>query len=503
MWGQNGVPEVQLGVDHSGLNGVPEVQLGVDHVGLNGVPEVQLGVDHAGLNGVSEVQLGVVQNEVLILKVPHYMREPPDQFTPIEWRLGLHNRETTSAAEDLKTSIQEAFGLANQATWNDFCDDVVDHNCYVSLLRSYGLDHPPTPFNEVEVKTSLVLDALVLILRLAQPSRDDLGGRPRYIFNPAVRPILDKPLVRLRLRAMQLDIFLVENQMPLALLKKAVQKLIHFPMTASAPVDGPSMEIAILHRVLLTAINLVWPFTEGSEHKQFVEYFRSTYPKETLADTLGNCAHILDCVYHVLCGPRSVSKRVYVENIVHIQCATNLKAAGIKIKAVAGPLDNLSFQHRCLFVPAITVSEMTESLFRNLAVHEDMNLDKSFCEFSSYLQLMKNLISGPEDMKLLIKCGVIVNFLGNEAEVCEAWSRLTKGLWFESQSQSICHIAEGINRHCNSRNRQKTEFCEKFCSRPWYVISIFAAILVTFGTCIQTYVAVFGSDRMEPHFPPR
>ncbi len=140
----------------------------------SGVLEVQLEVDHA----VPEVQLEVAQNKVIISKVPRYMREPPDQFTPIEWRLGLHNRETTIAAEDLKTSIREAFGLANEAPWNDFCDDVVDHNYHLSLLRSYGLDHPPNPFNEVEVKRSLVLDALVLIVRLAQPPRDDLAGRP-------------------------------------------------------------------------------------------------------------------------------------------------------------------------------------------------------------------------------------------------------------------------------------------------------------------------------------
>jgi hypothetical protein len=107
--------------------------------------------------------------------------------------------------------------------------------------------------NEVEVKSSLVLDALVLIVRLPQPSRDDLGGHPRYIFiNPAFRSILDKPLVRLRLRAMKLDIFLVENQIPLALLKKVAKKLIDLPMTPSAAVDGPSMEIVILHNVLLT-----------------------------------------------------------------------------------------------------------------------------------------------------------------------------------------------------------------------------------------------------------
>ncbi len=89
---------------------------GEARVGSNGVPEVQLGVVRVGSNGVPEVQLEVAQNNVLILKVPRYMREPPDQFTPIEWRLGLHNRETTSAAEDFKTSIREAFGLGNEAT---------------------------------------------------------------------------------------------------------------------------------------------------------------------------------------------------------------------------------------------------------------------------------------------------------------------------------------------------------------------------------------------------
>ncbi len=381
----------------------------------------------------------------------------------------------------------------------------MDHNYYVRLLTSYGLDHPPTPFNEVEVKSSLVLDTLALIVRLAQPPSDDLGGYPGYIFiNPAVRSFLDKSLIRLSFRAMELDIFLVENQIPLALLKKVAKTLINLPMTPSAPVDGPSMEIAILHKVLLTTIILLWPFVGVSfTLQQFVDYFWSTYPKETLADTLGNCAHILDCVYHVLCGPRSVSERDYVAGIVHIQCATNLRAAGIKIKAVAGPLDNLSFQHRCLCVPAITISEITEALFRNLAVHEDMNLERSFCEFSAYLQLMKNLIRGPEDVKLLIECGVIITFLGNEAVVCEAWNRLTRGLWFHGQPQSIHLIAEAINRHCSSRNRQKTEFYVKFCSRPWYVISIFAATLITLGTCIQTYIAVIGSNRMGPHFPPR
>jgi hypothetical protein len=73
------------------------------------------------------------------------------------------------------------------------------------------------------------------------------------------------------------------------------------------------------------------------------------------------------------------------------------------------------------------------------------------CEFSAYLQLMKNLVGGSEDVKLLTKCGVIVKFLGNETDVCPVWNSLTRGLWFPCQSQSIHQIAQGINRHCNSR----------------------------------------------------
>ncbi len=125
------------------------------------------------------------------------------------------------------------------------------------------------------------------------------------------------------------------------------------------------------------------------------------------------------------------------------------------------------------------------------------------CEFSAYLQLMKNLIRGSEDVKLLTKCSVIVKFLGNETDVCPAWNSLTRGLQFQCQSRSIHQIAQGINGHCNSRNCQKTQFCQKFCSRPWYVISIFVATIVTIDTCILAHAAIIGSDRVKPHFPPR
>jgi hypothetical protein len=66
--------------------------------------------------------------EVLIRKVPNYLRVPPEQFTPTEWRFGLHNRELhTSGAEGLKIAVAEyLFGRKESDAWDNFCNVVVD-----------------------------------------------------------------------------------------------------------------------------------------------------------------------------------------------------------------------------------------------------------------------------------------------------------------------------------------------------------------------------------------
>jgi hypothetical protein len=46
-----------------------------------------------------------------------------------------------------------------------------------------------------------------------------------------------------------------------------------------------------------------------------------------------------------------------------------------------------------------------------------------------------------------------------------------------------------------------TDFYNKFCSKPWLVISVISAIILLVATLIQTYVAVIGSYKMQPHFP--
>lgn len=71
-------------------------------------------------------------HELLIPKVPNYLRVPPEQFTPREWRFSLHNRQLhTRGTEGLKISVAEEL--------DNFCNDVVQNDHAAGLLRLYGL----------------------------------------------------------------------------------------------------------------------------------------------------------------------------------------------------------------------------------------------------------------------------------------------------------------------------------------------------------------------------
>ncbi|KAH9572859.1 hypothetical protein CY35_02G173800 [Sphagnum magellanicum] len=216
---------------------------------------------------------------------------------------------------------------------------------------------------------------------------------------------------------------------------------------------------------------------------------------------LVNCSHLLDCLYKTICRPDPPKAE---GPYVPIESAVNLTLAGIKIKGVPGTLNMVSFQGGCLSLPIIKIADRFETVFRNLAIYENFSLEgESHCTLTGYLLLMGDLIGSLDDVKLLIKHGVFISYVGPEIEVLDTWRSLSKGLWHGEVSASIIEVGEKINKHCNSRkNVIITEFSELFCSRPWYVVSGIAVTLVTLATLIQTYTSVIGSNKMRPHFPP-
>ncbi|CAK9190976.1 unnamed protein product [Sphagnum troendelagicum] len=237
----------------------------------------------------------------------------------------------------------------------------------------------------------------------------------------------------------------------------------------------------------------------GLDHTEPKFSMRQAYPQGELE----KCPHILACVYRIiLCGQNL--KRQSGATRITIQSATALKKAGIQIKGIEGVLDEVGFRKRCLFLPIVKLYDQTESFFRNLANYEYMEEYNSFkCPFGEYLQLMTSLIKEVGDVKHLLDCDVIQNELCTDNNAFEMWNSLQSRLPLRSCSKEYEDMVFEINKQCKSSlNVMRTEFYQLFCSRPWYVIAVITATIVTIGTCIQAYTSVIGSDKMQPHFPP-
>jgi hypothetical protein len=217
---------------------------------------------------------------------------------------------------------------------------------------------------------------------------------------------------------------------------------------------------------------------------------------------LEKCPHILACVYKILCGQNL--KRRSGATAIAIQSATALKKAGIQIKGIEGVLDEVGFRKRCLFLPIVKLYDQTESLFRNLAMYEYVeHYTSRKCAFGEYVRLMTSLIKEVGDVKHLIDCGVIQNELFTDKNAFQMWNNLQSDLFLPKYSKEYADMVSEINKQCKSSlNVMRTEFYQLFCSRPWYVIAVITATIVTIGTCIQAYTSVIGSDKMQPHFPP-
>ncbi len=185
-----------------------------------------------------------------------------------------------------------------------------------------------------------------------------------------------------------------------------------------------------------------------------------------------------------------------------LQSATVLKKAGLQIQGIPGMVQQVAFENGCLFLPIMSQSESIESYICNMAAYEFWNTSPPF-PFMHYLLLMSQLIKTPADVSYLVDCGVIRADIGTQQRIFQMWERLQSVVVYPVYSNKYReNIVKPMNRHCASAlNVMVTDFYNTFCAKPWLVISVISAIILLVATLIQTYVAVIGSDKMQPHFP--
>jgi len=429
-----------------------------------------------------------VRNDVLVMKLPACYRVPSEQYIPKYWHFGLHNRDVPhpSESEDLKIALATACELG---PWDEFCFSVLDDP--VDVLRAYGLDLSEPKFGMRQVQYILTLDALTIFVLCAH---DTFGCVQFEKLKQKVGRLICTRFISWGYERVHHDLFLFENQIPIALLTKVISKCYEKWKELNPSLMNPMLD-EILKATAFTMCGFI--FVLSKDHRAKIE---KAYPQGELE----KYPHILACVLRMLCG-QNFKKRSRAAMIITVQSATALKKAGIQIKGIEGVLDEVVFRKRCLFLPIVRLHDPTESFFRNLAMYEYMEYFPSslHCPFGEYLRLVIDLIKEVGDVKHLIDCGVIQNELCTDRNAFQMWNNLQSDLSLTCCSEEYEDMVSKINKQCKSSlNVMRTEFNQLFCSRPWYVIGVITATIVTVGTSIQAYTSVIGSDKMQPHFPP-
>ncbi|BFG18839.1 hypothetical protein CerSpe_051130 [Prunus speciosa] len=97
---------------------------------------------------------------------------------------------------------------------------------------------------------------------------------------------------------------------------------------------------------------------------------------------------------------------------------------------------------------------------------------------------MDRFLNTQKDVELLVKYGIVENWLGDNSEVSTLINKLGKGVWINDNDFYFAIVAEDLNSHCGTNLRQN------YLNTPWAIISFVAAVFLLIFTFIQTVCSI-------------
>lgn len=267
-------------------------------------------------------------------------------------------------------------------------------------------------------------------------------------------------------KAAMLDLLLLENQVPLFLVKKVMQMI---DGVDDVEVSWQALVDVVAYRAL--------PFCKG---------VRGVGAR--------NAKHLLDCLYSVVtCNVdnddcQKLGDALLQRDLLRqgrfcvVPTASQLRQAGVKFNGHSLSLSHVSFHRHTLNLPIIHVGNETERIFRNLLAHESQ-LSGGRADLVSYLHFMNSLINTAEDVAVLVEAGVISESIGDHHQVARLWNELA--------TNTVCiftprymHVGALANAYLEKEiHSVMTELRERYFSRPWLLLSVFsgtALLVMTF-----------------------
>ncbi|KAF1002759.1 UPF0481 protein At3g47200-like [Apium graveolens] len=177
--------------------------------------------------------------------------------------------------------------------------------------------------------------------------------------------------------------------------------------------------------------------------------------------------------------------------------ASELQAAGVRFdNKQTGDIFDVSFESGMLKLPQLTVNDKTETFFRNVIAFEQCGHYEK--HITSYIIFMDSLINTAEDVKLLVKHGVIDNLLGENQLVANLFNNLYKEVVEEQKDFYFAEICNALDEYSKDYiHKWKSRWFKwnlilknEYFSNPWSMVAFIAATAVILLTIVQTVCSI-------------
>ncbi|XP_010048229.1 UPF0481 protein At3g47200 isoform X2 [Eucalyptus grandis] len=236
------------------------------------------------------------------------------------------------------------------------------------------------------------------------------------------------------------------------------------------------------------------------------EYFRDVLHGHELVSTRVQVKHLVDYV-------RALQLPAFPRRVMHkeskkfqlTRSAKELQEAGVKFRQGEGTSSvlDVDFKDGILVMRHVVVHEWTEPYFRNMIAYEQCHHDEKY--ISSYAILMDSLINTPEDVDILISCGILENRLGSTDDVAHLFNSMYKETMRDSSEFVYSSQCLGLNAYSRNRWHQwkaawyrwRVILHRDYFSNPWSGISVVAAVVLLVLTLFQTacsFLDIYAGD---------
>ncbi|KAL1225240.1 hypothetical protein V5N11_023039 [Cardamine amara subsp. amara] len=276
------------------------------------------------------------------------------------------------------------------------------------------------------------------------------------------------------------DLILLENQLPYALLERLSKKFFLNLTTKDTFRD-----------IILRAFKVESKIKEEMKFRHFTDLVR-----RVRVETLGLTEETI----------RKAKELDPPTTIKSLHNADKLDSAGVKFVNVDQKNELsllIDFEDGILKIPCFIAEDNTERILRNLMALEQCHYPGT-AFVCNYIVFLDFLIDTEQDVDLLVKKGVIKNWLGHQESVAKMVNKLCLGL-VEFKSHYY-DIATRLNNHYDSRcNRSIATLRRVYFKDLWTGTATVAAVVILLLTLIGTVASVLQvtqSDDKSPPAPP-